>query len=87
VLRGASLAVCAIGHGLAAARELAGRSVRACPGDQRLRRAAGRPMAGLQAAAGGASARAGRRRRVICLSLRADLGDRHEPRLHRLDGP
>ena len=35
----------------------------------------------------GASARAGRRRRVMCLSLRADLGDRHEPRLHRLDGP
>ena len=40
-------------------RELAGRSVRAGAADQRLRRAAGQPVAGLQAAAGGASAGAG----------------------------
>ena len=40
-------------------RELAGRAVRAGAADQRLRRAAGQPVARLQAAAGGASAGAG----------------------------
>jgi hypothetical protein len=49
-------------------RELAGRAVRARPGDQRLRRAAGEPLARLQAAAGGA--RAGARQPCPPLSLR-----------------
>ena len=40
-------------------RELARRAVRARAADQRLRRAAGKPVARLQAAAGAASARAG----------------------------
>ena len=40
-------------------RELAGRPVRPRAADQRLRRAAGEPVARLQAAAGAASARAG----------------------------